>query len=111
MAAEPQFVGGTWVLAAVDDDRDGVTRCHVSLAVTGPGELSGSDLEVQAIRDGLPLEQLEGPGESTLPNVTITGTTAYADYAFANPSNFPPESIVVTLRGESAFFDVSVPIV
>jgi hypothetical protein len=110
MAAEPQFVGGTCVLAALNDDCDGVTRCHVSVAVTGSGELSGTDLGVQAIRNGAPLQRLDGPGESTLPSVTITGTTAYADYAFANPTDFPPEEIVVTLRGETAFFDVSVPI-
>jgi hypothetical protein len=108
--AAPQLVGGNWVLASLEDDRDGVSRCHVSIAVSEPGELSASDLEVQAVRNGAPLEQLEGPVDGPLPTATITGTNAFALYAFANPTDFPPEEIVVTVRGETASFDVSVPI-
>jgi hypothetical protein len=110
MASTSQLVAGTWVLASLDDDHDGVTRCHVSIVVSGPGELSASDLDVQVLRNDAPLEQIEGPAEGPLPTVTISGTNAFALYAFVNPTDFPPESIVVTLHGESAFFDVSVPI-
>jgi hypothetical protein len=43
--------------------------------------------------------------------VTISGTTAYAQYVFENPSDLRPDQITVTLGGETASFDVSFPIV
>jgi hypothetical protein len=111
MAEAPQLVGGTWALASLEDDVGGVVRCHVSVAVAAPGELSASDLDTQVLVGGVPLEQIEGPADGPLPSVTITGTTAFAQYSFANPRERPPEQIVVTLGGETAMFDVSLPIV
>jgi hypothetical protein len=99
------------VLASLDDDVGGVVRCHVSIAVGAPGELAASDLDTQVLVGGAPLELIEGPAEGPLPSMTITRTTAFAQYSFANPSERPPEQIVVTLGGETAAFDVSIPIV
>jgi hypothetical protein len=111
MAAAPQFVGGTWVLASLDDDVGDVVRCHVSVAVGAPGELAASDLDTQVLVGGARLDQIEGPREGSLPSVTITGTTAFAQYSFANPHDRPPDQIVVALGGETVTFDVSIPIV
>lgn len=111
MAGIAQMLAGTWVLGSLDDAAGGVVRCHVSVQVAEPGELSASELDVQLLIGGSPMSVMEAPADGPLPCFTITGTTAYGQYSFYNPGDPEPEQLAVTLGGETAFFDLTPPIV
>lgn len=105
------FIGGHWVFATLEDAAGGFVRCHASIAVRSDEVLDAAQVMLRAFRGGDALGLVEQPPDGPLPTATITGTTAFAPYVFENPGDRPPESIEVTLAGESAAFDVSIPIV
>jgi hypothetical protein len=107
----PVFIGGHWVLATLEDAAGGFVRCHASIAVGEAEVLDAAAVDVQVFIGETHLGLVEEPPDGPLPTVTISGTTAYAQYVFENPSDLRPDQITVTLGGETASFDVSFPIV
>ena len=107
---EPQLAGDYWVLPSVDGTADGVLRLHVAIAVADPEDLGGGDVSVELIADGAPMQMLVAPEDGPLPSLATIGVNAYAIYRFANPDGQEPSTATVSVRGESATFDVSVPI-
>ena len=107
----PIFVGGHWVLATLEDAAGGFVHCHASIAVAQAEALDAAAVDVQVFIGETHLGLVEEPPDGPLPTVTISGTTAYAQYVFENPSDLRPDQITVTLGGETASFDVSFPIV
>lgn len=107
----PVFIGGHWVLATLEDATGGFVRCHASIAVGEAEVLDAAEVDVRVLVGDRPLGLVEEPPDGPLPTVTISGTTAFAQYVFENPNGLLPELIVVTLDDETASFDVSPPIV
>jgi hypothetical protein len=107
----PQLAGDYWVLPSVDDASGGVVRLHVAIAVGDPLDLQDADVQVELFVDDESLAVLEGPAPGPLPVIQLNGLNAYAMFLFDNPGDPPPTTAVVSVRGESFSFDVSIPIV
>jgi hypothetical protein len=111
ITAPSAFIGGHWVFATLEDATGGFVRCHASIAIRQDETLDAAAVEVRVLSNGNSLGLVEQPPDGPLPTATITGTTAFAPYVFQNPGDRPPDSIEVTIAGEAASFDVSIPIV
>jgi hypothetical protein len=106
----PQQAGDYWVLPSIDDDSGGQVRMHVAIAVGSPLDLQDTDVQVEVLVDDESLAILDAPPSGLLPVVQLNGMNAYAQLRFDNPSDRPPSTVVVAIRGESTTFDVSIPI-
>ena len=84
---------------------------HVSIAVSDLSNLQGSDLQVQVTAGGQELAMTNAPDPGLLPTLRLIGINALAIFQFDNPGDPPPTTVIVTVRGQSASFDVSGTIV
>jgi hypothetical protein len=103
----PIQLAGNWVLASLDDVGQHV-RMHVSISLGSGEAVQGGELGVTVTANGQTLNTLEAPdASSVLPTVETRGSTAFAQYTFDNPDQTTQLVATVTLRGESASFDIS----
>lgn len=105
---ESQLLAGRWTLPTVEDNQGGLVHMHVSVQVPEVDGLAGVDVGVAMSAAGQPLElaELDGPGRYVY---LATGTvTAVARATFHNPTGAPPDTVTVTIEGESATFAVTV---
>jgi hypothetical protein len=103
----PIQLAGNWVLASLDGGGQQV-RMHVSISLGSGEPVQGGELSVSVTGNGQTLSALEAPDTSSpLPTVETRGLTAFAQYTFDNPDQLTQLTASVSLRGESASFDIS----
>jgi hypothetical protein len=107
----PRLAGDFWVYPSLGEVADGSVRVNVAIAVERPFDLQDTDVGVELVADGQRLGLAEGPAPGPLPAIEMVGANAYALYRFDNPDHLAPTTVTVTVRGGSAVFDLSPPIV
>jgi hypothetical protein len=103
----PQQAGDYWVLPTIDSDPGDVVQMHVSMTVQDENDLTASDVRVRVIAGNQSLTLSAAPPPGPLPTLRAVGVNAYGLYEFANPDQLDPSTVVVTVKGQSATFDVS----
>ncbi|MEU0084735.1 hypothetical protein [Streptomyces sp. NPDC006274] len=107
----PRLAGDFWVYPSLGEVADGSVRVNVAIAVEKSFDLEDTDVGVEIVAGGQPLSLAEGPAPGPLPAIEMVGANAYALYRFNNPDNLGPTTVTVTVRGGSAVFELSLPIV
>ncbi|MET9734631.1 hypothetical protein ABZZ79_29540 [Streptomyces sp. NPDC006458] len=111
----PQLAGDFWVYPSLGEVTGTSVRVNVAIAVEEPFVLQDTDVAVELVAGGQALGIAEAPSAGPLPAIQMAGTNAYALYRFDNPDGLAPETetetVTVTVRGASAAFDVSLPVV
>ena len=105
---ESQMLGGHWVLPTLESNAAGVARLHVSIAVGEVDELSGQPVAVSLQAGGQELPISAAPADGAYYYLETLAVTAIADFAFANPDGLVPDTITVSLGGESATWPAEV---
>jgi len=105
---EAQKVSGYWVLPTLESNTDGVARLHVSIAVGEVDELAGRPVAVSLRAGDQELPVAEAPPDGAYYHLETIAVTAVADFAFANPDGLVPDTITVSLGGESATWPAEV---
>jgi len=104
--SESQLVGGLWVLPTVESNDDGVARMHVSVSVPEVDAMANTPMEVSMAAGGQALSVLEGP--SPFYYLRTLAVTAVSDVAFDNPTGVDPDTVTVSIGGETVSFAVTV---
>lgn len=105
---ESQLVAGRWVLPTVESNRDGVVRMHVSVSVAEPDALADVAIDVAVSGAGQQLGARETPAPADYSYLQTRAVTAIADFAFDNPGGTDPDTVTVSMQGQSATFAVTV---
>lgn len=103
----PQQAGDHWVLPTIEEVADGLVKMHVSVTVSADDRLQDSDLGAEVVADGRTLARESGPRPGPLATMELLSVNAVGSFTFANPGDPPPSTVVVTVRGSQASFDVS----
>jgi hypothetical protein len=101
-----QLIAGRWVLPTVESNQDGTVRMHVSVSVDLPDALAEIPVDVAMTASGAALELTEGPSQWYY--LETLAVTAVSDAAFANPGGTDPDTVTISMQGESATFEVTV---
>lgn len=104
--AESKLVAGRWVLPTVESNVDGVARMHVSVSVPEVNAMAETPMEVSMSAGGQALTVLEGP--SPFYYLETLAVTAVTDVAFENPTGMDPDTVTVSIGGETVDFAVTV---
>ncbi|WP_406458009.1 hypothetical protein OG782_34990 [Streptomyces sp. NBC_00876] len=102
-----QQAGDHWVLPTIEEVADGLVKMHVSVTVSAQDHLQDSDLQAEVTAGGRTLVRQSGPLPGPLATMELLSINAVGSFAFANPGDPPPSTVVVTVRGSQASFDVS----
>jgi hypothetical protein len=105
---EAQLIAGRWVRPTVDSTVNGIARMHVSVSVGRPGDLADVPIEVTMSAGGQELAVREAPSPADYYYLETLAVTAAALFAFDNPTGVEPDSVTITMQGESATFAVTV---
>ena len=107
--AESQFVAGRWTLPTVESVGGGAVRMHVSVSVPEVGALGDIPIEASMVAGGQQLTLSASSAPADYYYLQTVGVTAVADFAFDNPDGLTPETVTVSIQGESATFAVGMP--
>lgn len=102
------MLGGRWTLPTIESTGTTV-RLHVSVSVEDTEVLSGQPVAVALQAGGQQLAVSEAPPDGAWYYLETLAITAIADFAFDNPDGLTPESVTVTLGGESATWPAELP--
>jgi hypothetical protein len=105
---DPQLAGDFFVLPSIDDPVGGSLRVSVAIAVADPEDLSDSDVQVDLVAGGQSRAATQSPDPGVLPAIQVISVNQYAQFTFDNPGDPPPESVTVTVRGDSTTFDLAI---
>ncbi|WP_456846940.1 hypothetical protein [Cellulomonas sp. P5_C6] len=99
---QAQLIGGLWALPTLEKVGDGAVELHVSVAVDEVDGLAGTPVAVDVQAGGRSLEVTSAPADGDYYYLETLAVTAVADFAYANPEGLTPETVTVTIGGESA---------
>jgi hypothetical protein len=107
--SQSQMVGGLWALPTLEVVSGGVVELHVSIAVDEVDALAGTPVVVDVQAGGQSLAVTSAPPDGQYYYLETLAVTAVADFAYANPDGLTPETVTVTIGGESASWPAELP--